>query len=336
MRAARLRLSAWERERLILPLQRLGYLTLPAWLLGLSITGEAILPLFAVLHWCVDQHQCFCGIWLVPLNEIANGCVKWVFRRGRPAWEDARVTLHSWSCEFSFPSSHAQLAAAIWMWLVLSSSHAEAVSVTPPAPAAAYVLLVALSRVQQGLHYPTDVAVGAALGALSAAAYARLLLPALAALDPLTPLRRLAALSAPLLPCAAALRLFYTRAIAAADDDDPRWSRHACRGAHARRRLDPRGEALGGYTGMLGVLAGLAIGGALKHNAPLPYPPTRLAATARALLGNAGLLAMFEAVAAATPPRPLPLYSKLRFAKYALVPVYILLLAPALFVRIGI
>ena len=195
------RLSRWERERIILPLQSWSALTLPAQFLGLSVAGEVVLLTFAILYWCehhthdararahthartrrtdgnarahaqiharaqmrtrcgcsccidirrrrstqtrtnaiiqwnvsartyppaqsddnppplppsfpasrcVDQHKCVCGIWLVPLNEIANGIVKWCTRRGRPAWDDPRVKLHSFSSEFSFPSSHAQV-----------------------------------------------------------------------------------------------------------------------------------------------------------------------------------------------------------------------------------
>ena len=73
----------------------------------------------------------------VPLSEVANGVVKWLTRRGRPAWVDERVMMHQWSSEFSFPSSHSQLAAAVMTWLVLSSAHAEAATSTPALPSAA-------------------------------------------------------------------------------------------------------------------------------------------------------------------------------------------------------
>ncbi|EOD36194.1 hypothetical protein EMIHUDRAFT_226803 [Emiliania huxleyi CCMP1516] len=294
-------LSRFEIRHVTLPLQRYRALDVPSQVLGHSVSGEAMLPLFASLYWCLDQHKCFCGIWLVPLSEMANGVVKWLTRRGRPAWVDERVVMHQWSSEFSFPSSHSQLAAAVMTWLVLSSAHAEAATSTPALPSAAYALLVAASRVHVGLHFPSDVAVGLLWGALSAAAY-----------------------------------------------------------AHIGRELDPRGVPHGNYMGMLGVLAGLAVGGAFKHLFPLHYPGSGASAFVRAVVGNGGcaaaprrsplrhaqdasstrpaggLLALFEGIGAATPRQPLRLYAALRFLKYWLVPVYILLLAPYAFVRLGL
>ena len=46
------RLSRWERERIILPLQSWSALTLPAQFLGLSVAGEVVLLTFAILYWC--------------------------------------------------------------------------------------------------------------------------------------------------------------------------------------------------------------------------------------------------------------------------------------------
>ena len=87
---------------------------------------------------------------------------------------------------------------------------------------------------------------------------------------------------------------------------------------------------------MLGVCFGLAVGITAKQHLPLAYPTSRLHAWLRALLGNVGLMAMFVAVSELTPKKPFALYHALRFLRYALVPIYILLLAPAGFRRAGI
>lgn len=327
-------LNRWEVQHGTLPMQRLAVFNFPAKMLGLSVSGEAILPLFACLYWCFDQHKCFAGIWLVPLSEIANGCVKWLTLRGRPAWIDKRVRLLSWSEEFSFPSSHSQLSAAIMTWLVLASEHGEAATQTPGLPSAIYCIFVAASRVHEGLHFPSDVIVGSLAGFLSAAGYARVLFPALPAISTWPAAARLGTLAIPGATAALALQRAYASAQLSRGRDPPEWQRNACRGAHASRELDPRGIPYGNYMGMLGVLAGLAVGGAFRHRIPLAYPSSARIALFRALIGNSGLLTMFEGIAALTPRQPIRLYAALRFLKYLLVPIYILLLAPSMFSRL--
>ena len=152
--------SKWERERIMIPLQRFRSLIGPSLVFNIVGAGEFMLPLFACLYWCLDQHKCIAGIWLVPYNEVLNGCVKWLTQRPRPPWVDQRIELRAWSHEFSFPSSHSQLASALALWFVLASHHPEALTVTPTMPMVVFACLTGVSRVVLGLHYPSDVAVG--------------------------------------------------------------------------------------------------------------------------------------------------------------------------------
>jgi undecaprenyl-diphosphatase len=62
---------------------------------------------------------------------------------------------------YSFPSGHT-LHAVCFTLIVVAEQPPLAWLVVP------FALLVALSRVVLGLHYPTDVAAGAVLGALIA------------------------------------------------------------------------------------------------------------------------------------------------------------------------
>ena len=344
-------ISRWEREGVIIPLQRaLAPIEVLSQLLGHSVGGEAILPLFASLYWCIDQHKCIAGIWLVPLSEIANGIVKWLTARPRPAWVDGRVRLLAWSSEFSFPSSHSQLAFAVAHFMVVASDHPEAVTHTPALPAYLYASAVALSRIHVGVHYPSDVAVGSAWGLATAAAYDRILPTLLQLLgrDPAVA-GLFAALSTPGLIAAVGLIVGYRAvrksrcspeadrtAVAAAKEETEQWRRRICQGRYANRGLDPVEDPLGLYMGMLGVCTGLAFGTALKRYVPLSYPTSTRNALLRGVLGNAGLLTMFVGIAECTPKKPFALYQTLRFLRYALVPTYILLLAPPIFERAGI
>ena len=70
---------------------------------------------------------------------------------------------------YSFPSGHASLAFAVATSVALNDSRLAA-------PALLWATATSVSRVWHGVHYPSDVAVGAALGA-GAAVVTRLLLP---------------------------------------------------------------------------------------------------------------------------------------------------------------
>jgi membrane-associated phospholipid phosphatase len=85
---------------------------------------------------------------------LFNTAIKGVVRRQRPAFEElpALVTTPT---ALSFPSAHA------------SSSFAAARAyscLVPAGPLYATAGAMALSRVYLGVHYPTDIAAGAALG----------------------------------------------------------------------------------------------------------------------------------------------------------------------------
>jgi membrane-associated phospholipid phosphatase len=85
--------------------------------------------------------------------------VKTVVRRQRPAHAELPALI-STPTSLSFPSSHA------------SSSFAAAVAyagLVPAAPLYAAATAMALSRVLLGVHYPSDIAVGALLGTAVAA-----------------------------------------------------------------------------------------------------------------------------------------------------------------------
>ncbi len=86
---------------------------------------------------------------------VANGPAKLLVRRGRPLW--SHPTLIRMPRSTSFPSGHSAAAFAF------------ATGACAELPALAPVLVplagaVAYSRVHTGVHYPSDVAAGAAIG----------------------------------------------------------------------------------------------------------------------------------------------------------------------------
>lgn len=108
-------------------------------------------------------------VWLpVLVSSVAGGLllnvvVKHMFQRARPAWDDALLTLHT----YSFPSGHTAGATVLWGFLtVLVFTHRptwqwRAATVVM---AVGMVSLTALSRVYLGVHHLSDVLAAAAEG----------------------------------------------------------------------------------------------------------------------------------------------------------------------------
>ena len=93
-------------------------------------------------------------------SHAASIVIKRVVRRPRPSDPSVRVNVSTPS-KLSFPSSHATSTTAGALLLGRLTGLPVAAVLVPP---------MMLSRLVLGVHYPTDVLAGSALGALSAAA----------------------------------------------------------------------------------------------------------------------------------------------------------------------
>ena len=127
------------------------------------------------------------GAITIALASVGNQALKELVARARPDLLEPIVEARG----FSFPSGHSALGMAAWGIfgvLVMRSRMPLAVRRGIVALLAVVVLLIGLSRVWLGVHYPTDVLAGWTAGAVVVLVYARLTRrvspePAAAALD---------------------------------------------------------------------------------------------------------------------------------------------------------
>jgi membrane-associated phospholipid phosphatase len=137
--------------------------------LGFSGIGSTVgyLVLFCILWWGVSWKLGAKLYAALVLSVYLNAVIKDWLAQPRP-FDYADVESVTRPEEFGFPSGHAQHAALIWPLLAVHFRRRWFTVL-----AIAMVFLIGFSRVQLGVHFPTDVLGGWILGGILAAAYAR-------------------------------------------------------------------------------------------------------------------------------------------------------------------
>lgn len=133
-----------------------------------ALGGVPVLTLFVALAvivlWMERQHLAALWLALASLGAAAlNVVLKALFARARPALLEPELLPTS----FSFPSGHAFLSAAIYLTAGALLTQVIAKPATRAfvlAAAALVAVLIGLSRVYLGVHYPSDVLAGWTLG----------------------------------------------------------------------------------------------------------------------------------------------------------------------------
>ena len=122
----------------------------------ITMLGEqwAVVLALALSYWVIDKNMGEEFAFTLLISGLCNNILKGVFRFERPIGQEGIRTLRAHTATgYSFPSGHSQNAATLyffparrrggWRW----------------AAAGAVSLLVGLSRLYLGVHYPKDVAV---------------------------------------------------------------------------------------------------------------------------------------------------------------------------------
>lgn len=151
---------------ILLEVQKLSSPFFDAFFITMSRLGEVYfyLPFVAIIYWCADRRAGRRLALAVFFSAMVNAGIKLLVMRSRPIGAEGVRSIYTKSAGgYSFPSGHTQQSTAFWRTLfLLYPQRVLAVVGTFVA------LLVGLSRIYLGVHWPSDVLGGFILGWLVA------------------------------------------------------------------------------------------------------------------------------------------------------------------------
>lgn len=261
----------------------------------LSLFGTEHFFLFSlpVVYWCVDHRK---GIRLGAfflVSAAANAWLKELFLQPRPYDLDPGVGMAR-ETSYGLPSGHSQSSATFWGVLAPWIRRPWGLVLALVLP-----FLIGFSRVYLGVHFPTDVFLGWALGALFAVSHA-VWGDALESLVERLPGRL--------------------------------WIAAAAAAALGMNALNPK------ETGLPGAFFGLAVGAVLASSRARFDAAAGTAArkALRLAAGTAGAAAVYFGLKAVLPGEGSANYALFRFLRYGLVGAWVSLGAPWVFLRTGL
>jgi membrane-associated phospholipid phosphatase len=143
-------------------LQSAAWLEAPMRFFTFLGTLEFFVFVLPVLYWCIDASLGIRVGFILLLGNGLNEFAKMALQGPRPYWISAQVRGLSAETSFGAPSGHAQKAANMWGVLAAGIHRPWAW-----AAAVAVIFLIGFSRIYLGVHFPHDVLLGWALGALT-------------------------------------------------------------------------------------------------------------------------------------------------------------------------
>jgi len=280
----------------------------------------------SLIFWCINKPL---GIDLTVLLISAttgNTFIKSLIKQPRPLWLDANLGTDPIS-SFSLPSGHAQTGTVLYGALAIYASRTSWKSVRRALAITGLILLillVSLSRVILGVHFPGDVLMGILAGLVTLTLYLWLRRPLARWLAERTLGQHIlmAVLTGSLLLGINLLGLTF---------DGRDTSLYAV--PYAQGLLTSMDEA----ASLSGLIAGLWIGLALektyvRFSVAGPFWQRSL----RYLGGVTGIVAIWLGLRFILPTEPLALGLALRLARYGLTVFWAIYLWPWLFIRIGL
>jgi membrane-associated phospholipid phosphatase len=315
--------------KIILFIQNLGtWLSGPMQFLSFLGNEQFFLLTMPIFLWCIDMTTGLRLGFLLLISGNLNYILKLVFHGPRPYWVDRTVRAYTSEPTFGIPSGHAQVSASVWgglaysfrkPWLWLAAGLA--------------VFLIGLSRLYNGVHFPTDVLAGWIIGALVLWICMNLEKPVTAWLLSCHLSIRLAA--ALVFSLSFILLGVLSRISLGAWALPQTWATNAAAGAPGSAPITPL--SLSSLISSAGALFGLSAGAILLpvwggFNVRGPVGKRAL----RFLAGMVGMLIIWGGLGLILPGGESRLILALRYLRYALTGFWISGLAPLMFTHTGL
>jgi membrane-associated phospholipid phosphatase len=305
-----------------------GWLTAPMKFFSFFGMEEFYLLLMPILYWCIDAALGLrVGVMLL-LTQFTNTFFKLLLRDARPYWFNSQVKALSTESSFGIPSGHSESALGIW-GLIAASARNKGVTFA----CVALIFLISLSRLYLGVHFLSDVLAGWLIGGLLLLAFVRWQTPVENWVKRQGPGAQVGLAAASslgiILLSLASFAIFPGYSVPA------EWAQNAAQAAPLAE-IDPLNiDGVFTIAGTwFGMLAGAACLWRLKG-----WPDvsgTGAYKLLRYFIGMAGVLALWYGLGAIFPrTADLAAYG-LRYLRYTLLGLWISILAPLLFARLGL
>jgi membrane-associated phospholipid phosphatase len=291
--------------------------------LGLEDFYVLVMP---ILFWCYDiQLGIRVGL-ILMLSGISNTYVKWMLHSPRPFWYSKDIIPFSFEASFGAPSGHAQNAVAVWGLLAVKIQKRWAWFI-----AILMMLLIGFSRMQLGMHFPIDVAMGWILGVLILYLFLRIEAPGKKWLQGRKVPEQIGVMFATAIGLI--LVAWLIRVVA---DNFPlphQWIEAAIRAAPEGESVDP--WAISGVITNAASFFGLSAGYILlKQHGGYNPKGTLLEFILRFIVGIIGVVILWMGLGEIFPSGESMIAIVLRFARYTLVSLWVVYIAPWLFIRL--
>jgi membrane-associated phospholipid phosphatase len=311
---------------IIIWLQSLGgWLVTPMSVFTFLGNEQFYLVVAPAIFWCLDTSLGLKMGLSLMVNTAFYSILKLVFHTPRPYWIEPRVQPFSAETSFGIPSGHSQNATVAWGLLAAWANKTWGWVI-----AGVLIFLIGLSRMYLGVHFPTDVLAGWAIGALVLWAILRYEKPLslwLARLRPTDQILYALGASLGLILLGALTRLALNGWTMPAQ-----WAELAAR-APGAAPIDPL--ELSGLISNAGTFFGLALGGILLYQRGWFNARGRaLQLLARYLIGLVGVLVLWYGLGAIFPRGESLVPYLLRYLRYFLIGLWVSGLAPMIFIRL--